>query len=174
MILHLLTVLEFFGHDDELVGKFQGYHGGGLYPAALWSSAEIVPDRVGVRLIRDLTAPTRVRINLKLAGQDTAVEVGSVKVSPLTWPELSKDIIADLNGIQLVDAALGNTAVQAGEVVPIDVQWQVINPPGMDLTTFVHLGDPQELPLAQGDSPPLGGDYPVSLCNHFSWNLSIA
>ena len=155
-------VLELFGRDDELVGKVQGYHGGGLYPAALWSSAEIVPDRVGVRLITALTAPTRVRINLKLAGEDTAIEVGAVKVAPLTWPELSEDTLANLNGIQLVEVALESRSFQAGEVVPVNVQWQVINPPGMDLTTFIHLGNPQELPLSQGDSPPLGGDYPVS------------
>ena len=33
----------------------------------------------------------------------------------------------------------------------------------MALTTFVHLGDPSQSPLAQGDSVPLGGHYPTTL-----------
>lgn len=171
-------VLELFGRGDELVGKLQGYHGGGLYPAALWSSSEVVADRIGVRLDRNMNAPTRIRLNLKLTREDSSIEVGSVKIAPLIWPDLSEEITADLGGIQLVEAALGADSVRPGDNVAIDVIWQVTAPPGVDLTTFVHLGDPREQPLAQGDSPPLHGDYPTSLwaANEVigdSYNLTI-
>jgi hypothetical protein len=53
--------------------------------------------------------------------------------------------------------------VQPGEVLPLQLRWEVDEAPSRDLTTFVHLGDPSQKPLAQGDSPPLGGDYPTGL-----------
>jgi 4-amino-4-deoxy-L-arabinose transferase-like glycosyltransferase len=156
-------VLELLGRENTLVGKIQGYHGGGLYPASLWTPGMIIPDRLGVNLHNDLAVPVLIRLNLKLAGEGSSIDVGTVKVEPLKWLGYSDSVQADLNGIQLVEARLVDNPVVPGEDILINVQWQVIIPPGRELTTFVHLGDPREQPLSQGDSPPLGGYYPTSL-----------
>jgi hypothetical protein len=42
------------------------------------------------------------------------------------------------------------------------MRWRVDEAPGRALTTFVHLGDPTQAPVAQVDGPPLGGDYPAT------------
>jgi hypothetical protein len=146
-----------------VVGKTQGYHGKGLYPAALWTPGEIIADRVGITLADELATPTQTRLILKLAGETDSVDLGALKVSPNSWPEFSEEIIADLSGVQIAAVTLGNKRVNSGDVVSIHVRWQVELPPEQDLTTFVHLGDPANPPLAQGDSPPLKGDYPTGL-----------
>jgi hypothetical protein len=72
-------------------------------------------------------------------------------------------ILARLGDIELVSAGLATSTAGPGEEVAVELRWQVIEAPDRDLTTFVHLGDPAEPPLAQGDSPPIGGDYPTRL-----------
>ena len=156
-------VLELLGRDDALAGKVQSYHGGGLYPAALWTPGEVVVDEVAVRLFPDTQLPAMLRPNVKLAGEVASVDVGFVKAALDSWPEMTDTVLAQMGGIELVSADLVPATAHPGEEVAVALRWQVKEAPGRDLTTFVHLGDPAEPPLAQGDSPPLGGDYPTRL-----------
>ena len=158
-----MYVAEFFGRDNALLGKVQSYHGGGLYPATLWSNGEIVADRVALQLERQMALPVQARLNVKLAGQETSVDVGTVKVIPETWPAPTEPVLAHLNGIDLAGANLSAEAISPGDTVHVALRWQVREAPGEHLTTFVHLGEPSEPPLAQGDSAPLGGHYPATL-----------
>ena len=156
-------VLEIFGRDDHLIGKVQSYHGGGLYPSSLWHSGEVVADRLAIRLDEDLVAPVEGRLIIKLSGQDESAGVGTVKVVPFSWPALSDAVLVTLNGIEIAEASLEMESTSPGTSVPVRVRWQVRAPVNQELTTFVHLGDPSQEPLAQGDSPPLGGHYPTHL-----------
>jgi hypothetical protein len=156
-------VLELFGRENELVSKLQSYHGGGLYPASLWQPGDVLVDRLGVRLFEEMTVPTQVRLNVKLVDETAAVDVGAVKVGPEEWPAPEGESLAGLEGVELLRADLSRGSARPGETVMVDVQWWVIAAPGRDLTTFVHLGEPSQPPLATGDSPPLAGDYPTAL-----------
>jgi hypothetical protein len=158
-----MYVLELFGHDDALVGKVQSYHGGGLYPASLWSSQDLLADRVAVEVVGDLVTPVQARLNVKLAGQDHSVDVGTVKILPQAWPKPSESVLASLNGIDIAGATIRPQIVSPGEVVQVELRWQIKEPPDLALTTFAHLGDPSQSPVAQGDSVPLGGHYPTTL-----------
>jgi hypothetical protein len=100
---------------------------------------------------------------VRLADPDGSVEVGSIKIVPTEWPRAGDEVLAKIEGVALVEAELDRTMATPGETVIVDLRWQVVEPLGRDLTTFVHLGDPARPPLAQGDSPPLGGDYPTGL-----------
>ena len=51
--------------------------------------------------------------------------------------------------------AVGNSPGPFADDAP-----QVIAPPPADWTTLLHLAEPNQQPLATGDSPPLNGDYP--------------
>lgn len=156
-------VLELYGHDNALVGKLQSYHGGGLFPATLWIPDELVADRLAVKLDERLDTPTQVRLNVKIVGESESVDVGTVKVIPEQWPAASESNLALLDGIRLTSVEWDSQVVQPGEILPLQLRWEVDEAPGRDLTTFVHLGDPSQPPVAQGDSPPLGGDYPTGL-----------
>jgi hypothetical protein len=71
--------------------------------------------------------------------------------------------LAVLDGVDLMEARLDRQAAAPGEAIRLDVLWRVREAPGRDLAAFVHLGDPSQQPLAQGDSPPLGGSYRTGL-----------
>jgi len=53
--------------------------------------------------------------------------------------------------------------VAPGEVVTLTLYWEAREAPLADYQVFVHLvGDVPE-PVAQGDGPPLLGDYPTTM-----------
>jgi 4-amino-4-deoxy-L-arabinose transferase-like glycosyltransferase len=156
-------VLELFGRERTLIAKIQGYHGGGRYPATEWPAGQIVADRVGVRVDNEVIAPVQAIIAVRLVNGETSVDVGAVKVAPAEWPDPAGLALAELEGIQLTQVTPAATELTAGEGFTVTVQWHVLTPPGRDLTAFVHLGDPTQAPLAQGDSPPLDGEYPTYL-----------
>jgi hypothetical protein len=158
-----MEVIELLGRENSLVGKLQSYHGRGLYPASLWTVGEVVKERLAILVNEGISAPGHIRINLKLVGEKDSIDVGIVKIKPFEWPELSDNALAHLNGIQLIHANYAPKQASAGESIEVDTEWQVQTPPGRDLATFVHLGDPAKPPLAQGDSLPIGGYYPTWL-----------
>ncbi|MFZ0545950.1 MAG: hypothetical protein WAM60_10960, partial [Candidatus Promineifilaceae bacterium] len=156
-------VLELFGRETELLGKLQSYQGRGLFPANLWPPGKVVVDREAVQVTAAPDTPVQGRLNLKLEGETTSVDVGTVKVLPLSWPEPDGTGLAEVAGVQITSVVVSETAVSPGETISLAVQWQVVEPPGQNLTTFVHLGEQSSPPLAQGDSPPLDGYYPTQL-----------
>jgi hypothetical protein len=158
-----IFVLELFGQDTELLGKLQSYHGGGLFPANLWPPGMVVADRTAVQVTAAPETPVQARLIIKIEGETSSIDVGFVKLLPESWPELAGPALAEIEGVSLTSLAVSETAVAPGDAIDLAIQWQVVTPPGRNLTTFVHLGDQSGPPLAQGDSPPLNGYYPSGL-----------
>ncbi|MDX1686389.1 MAG: hypothetical protein R3248_00265, partial [Candidatus Promineifilaceae bacterium] len=156
-------VIELFGREGTLVGKYHGYHGRGLYPATLWPSDAVVADRVGVRLTQGMETPTNVTVQVRLAQGDGRATAGLVEAEPHVWPSPPGPTLAEIgDGIDLVRAQLGAQEAEPGQSVVVELAWRVTQDIETDLTTFVHLGEAGQPPLATGDSPPLQGDYPTS------------
>lgn len=156
-------VVELFGRDLALVGKSHTYHGQGRYPANLWPAGEIIADRVGIRLTETAVAPVLARLFVRLAPDEDSegIQVGEVKIVPAAWPPAG-DALAQIGaGIGVTAVALRQDHVQPGDVLNIDITWQVQQPPGTDLTTLVHLAAAGQPPLATGDDQPLAGQYPT-------------
>lgn len=157
-------VLELFGREGEEdpVGRLHSYHAGGRYPATLWPPERVVVARTGVRLEESMLTPAEVRVQIGLAGEAERVTAGALKVTPEQWPAGRDAVLARLEeSIVLAEASVNERMARPGDRLVVTVEWQVTAAPGRRLTTFVHLGDPALPPLAQGDSPPLGGDYPT-------------
>ena len=165
-------VLELFGQDLERpIGKVQSYHGRGLYPASLWQVGEIVVDRVGVQVERgegreerggDLPVLARAFVQLLGSGEREAVLVGEVKVGPLVWPQPTGAALAMVaDGLAVTAVSMTPTTAKAGDVVTVNVEWQVLAAPNGDFTTFVHLAEAGQPPLATGDDVPRNGRYPT-------------
>lgn len=155
-------VVSVFGRGTEEIGKVHSYHGRGLYPATLWPPGRIVGDRFGLRLEEEVAAPVLAQIDVSLAQGEESVRAGQVKIVPDVWPEAVEPVLARLGEtveLMAVDATPAQPA--PGETVTLAVQWRVAQAPGVDLTTLVHLGQPDQPPLATGDRPPLAGDYPT-------------
>lgn len=156
------VVLELFGYEQALVGKFQGYPGRGLYPLGLWPDDGIIVDRFGVRLDRDMDAPTEVKAFLGLAGAAGRVPLGAAKAVPEKWPSARGQPLATLgDGTLLTTATVDRERARPGDRLTVSVEWQVAVPPGRALTTLLHLGEPDQPPLVTGDSMPRHGYYPT-------------
>jgi hypothetical protein len=157
-----VAVLELLGRQLTLVGKRHIYYDGGLYPASLWPAGGVIADRLGIRLDEQMTVPTQVRLFLHVVEGTEPVEAGNLKVVPARWPARESSVLARLgNGIELVTADLATTTTHPGAGLTVHIRWQVTAAPAGDLTTFVHLGEPTQPPLAQADGPPVNGDYPT-------------
>lgn len=158
-------VVEFFGLDlNEPIGRLHSYHGRGMYPATLWPPGSIVEDRFAVRLHEQIVAPVLAAGYVRLDGQGEGVLIGTVKVVPTAWPPQPESTLAIMGeGIRLHEAVISPTQASPGERVMVQVIWSVAAAPLGTLTTFVHLGEPTQPPLAAGDNQPRQGRYPTHI-----------
>ncbi len=71
-------------------------------------------------------------------------------------------VLAQLgSAIEVTAVTLSHSTATPGEMITVAITWQVTAMPGQDLTTFIHLGDPKQTPLAQADGIPRNGAYPT-------------
>jgi hypothetical protein len=165
------VVVELFGRDLETpIGKLQSYHGRGTYPATLWPTGALIADRFAVRLAVEVAAPVLAQAFVQFAGGDqSAVQIGEVKVVPEVWPTPASEGLAQIGEGVVITAVSSNldtvtsstTTAHPGDTITITAQWQVTAPPNGDFTTFIHLAEAGQAPLATGDSVPLNGRYPT-------------
>ena len=163
--------LELLGRDlKNPIGALHSYHGRGLYPANLWPAGKLIADTFTIRLTNEMDTPVLARTFVRLVEDDEldapqeAVHIGNVKISPQRWPELSETVLASVgNDVQITAVSLTPTTAKPGDLLTIDVTWQVVNPPGIHLTTLVHLAEAGQPPLAVGDNPPRQGSYPTTV-----------
>ena len=154
--------LSIFGRDFIEVAKYHSYHGRGMYPANLWKPGQIVADRFSVRLDDEFEVPTLGRVLISVIDGDQSAQAGEVKIIPANWPEIETPDLAQIGDvIALSSAEFSPAQIKAGDTVHLAVQWHVLQKPDADLTTLVHIGQPDQPPLATGDRPPLQGDYPT-------------
>lgn len=159
-----LVYLSLVGREHTLVGEWVGYHGGGRYPATLWPTGLIVSERLPVRLFDWMDAPTQVGVTVQLDPQTERVPVGWVTVRPLTWPPSTGETLAQFGeGIVLEAVQVLPDTARPGEQVEIRVRWRAAAAIHHPYTTFIHLGDPTQPPVAQGDGPQVNGNYPTHL-----------
>lgn len=157
-----LVYLELVGRNYTQVAQWRGYHGSGRYPANVWPNGVIFMERLPLRLLPWMEAPTQALFTVRLHEEAEPMTIGSLKVTPLEWPESTGMILAEM-GTGIVLEAVEQSAIEVwpGAVVEMRVRWRVAAAPGQDYTIFIHLGDPTQPPLAQADGPPLRGDYPT-------------
>ena len=152
-------VVELFGRDQQLVGKLQSWHGGGLYPADFWPSGQVVVEQTAVRLpAHPPDLPTLAPVVIRLAGEEPALTIGHVAIEPTHYPPPSPTLLAEWEGVQLVSAEVE----QGAEVLEVQLVWQVTADWTADYTLFVHWGAQGQAPVATGDGVPRGGHWPTS------------
>ncbi|MCL4261786.1 MAG: phospholipid carrier-dependent glycosyltransferase [Anaerolineae bacterium] len=154
-------VAELFGRHLALLGNYHSYHGQGKYPANLWPLGELVADRIGIRLEETAVAPVLARLLVRLADGAKGMAVGEVKVVPDEWPESGEPLAQVGEGMVVTAVALSQETARPGDTVKIDITWEVLAPPGVNLTTLLHLAEAGQPPLATGDNQPVGGQYPT-------------
>jgi len=154
-------VFSVFGRDQTEIGKVHSYHGRGLYPAPLWPEGEIVADRFGLWIDEEARVPVLATLEGTILEGATA-RVGEIKIEPKAWPPLQQEALARIGpSIEMLEVQVQPQSAQPGDLLAILVRWQARDDIEEDLTTLIHLGQPDAAPLATGDNPPLGGYYPT-------------
>jgi len=168
--------LQVFGREGEKIGERDTYPGLGRYPTSRWRPGEVIADTIPLPLATDAQAPAALRLDLGLylpagprltttGGRDT-ISVGPVR---LAAPEAATPAGTPLayrlgEGVRLVAwEPEWDGPLRPGETLRFTLYWACDVPPGRPLNVFVHLVGEEKQPLAQGDGPPLNGDYPTDL-----------
>ena len=170
-----VSFLQVFGREVK-IGERDTHPGLGRYPTSRWQAGEVIADKIPVPLGDDAAAPVALRLDLGLYppdgprlttadGRDT-ISVGPVRLAarePAT-PTGTPVAYRLGEGVRLVawDPEWGGPA-RPGETLRFTLYWACDAPPGHSLSVFVHLVGEEGPPPAQGDGPPLGGDYPTDL-----------
>jgi hypothetical protein len=151
----------------------------GLYPTPLWQPGVILHDSHTLRLPGDLE-PGRYRLGaglydaytqerLPLVNGDGTLDflwLGERPVAPAPQQPLGSEFgsMIWLSGYSL--APEPGTQPPADGVLTLTLYWEASSEVDKDYTLFAHLLDENGLIVAQGDGPPLGGNYPTS-----HWNV---
>ena len=158
------------GRDHELAGEINRRPACGMVPTDLWKPGQVWRDPYRIPVSEDARAPSRLRVEVGLydpEAEDTlgVVQVGEAKLAP---PESVGEGGHPLN-VKLADAItlegydIEPRDVSAGEALTVTLYWEARGRPSRDYQIFVHLlGDNPE-PVAQGDGPPVMGDYPTTM-----------
>ncbi|MDY6875603.1 MAG: glycosyltransferase family 39 protein [Chloroflexota bacterium] len=176
-----ISFANLLGRGHQLVGQINRRPACGMVPTSLWEPGQVWRDPYRVPVAEGASAPSRLQVEVGLydpqAGETLGViRLGEAKLAPLeAAPVVTYALGVDLaDGVTLLgyDLALegGETpplqrvAVTApGEVITLTLYWEAREMPLADYQVFVHLlGDGPE-PVAQGDGPPLAGDYPTTM-----------
>jgi hypothetical protein len=168
--------LQAFGREGDKIGERDTHPGLGRYPTSRWRAGEVVADTVPVPLTADALAPAALRLDLGLYPPggprlDTADGRDTVSVGPVRLASREQAIPAGVPiacrlgaGVRLVAwDPEWDGPIRSGETLRFTLYWACDTPPVQALNVFVHLVGEDGEPLAQGDGPPLDGDYPTDL-----------
>jgi hypothetical protein len=158
------------GRGHELAGQINRRPACGMVPTDLWQPGQVWRDPYRVPVAEDARAPSRLRVEVGLYNPKAdetlgAVHVGEAKLAPpASSPEVGRLLFMDLaDGITLRGYDLVPEQVNAGDTITLTLHWKVRQTPSTDYQVFVHLLGDGLKPVAQGDGPPLSGDYPTSM-----------
>jgi 4-amino-4-deoxy-L-arabinose transferase-like glycosyltransferase len=161
------------GRGRQPVGQIRARHlAEGMVPSTLWQPGQVWRDRYRVPIEADAAAPSLLRIEVGLYEPESettlgTVGIGEAKLAPGKDDAATSSLqlleIELASGIALRGYALSSADLAPGEILTLTLQWEAQQAVSADYQVFVHmLGDtPQQ--VAQGDGPPLMGDYPTRL-----------
>lgn len=161
----------------KIIGRWNAFPGGGMYPTRLWQPGEIIVDAYRVPVSLDARAPGvgQIEVGLfrRVPREDlTARDPQGHTITPLIARfKIAGQAHVQIQGAQApVDfgdpiALVGSThpqTVAAGSIMRVKLYWRALAPMTDDYTVFVHLVDASGKTVAQKDDQPQGGAYPTS------------
>ena len=169
------------GRGRQPVGKINRYPACGMVPTSLWEPGQVWHDPYRVPVAEGASAPSRLQVEVGLYDPEVSETLGTAHVGeaklapPEAAPPVAHPLAVDLaDGITLrgYDLETGSpnrvglppeVRVASGEVITLTLYWEVREAPSADYQVFVHLLGARPEPVAQGDGPPLAGDYPTTM-----------
>jgi len=165
-----VSFVRLLGREMELAGDVNRRPACGMVPTSLWRPGQVWRDPYRVRVREDAAAPSRLRVEAGLYDPKTGrtlgmVRLGEAKLAPPEYvPAPSHPLEVELaEGITLRGYDLTPATASPGQVITLTLHWEAQGTPSADYQVFVHLVGEGPEPLAQGDAPPLAGDYPTGM-----------
>jgi hypothetical protein len=165
-----VSFAKLLGREHRLVGQINRHPACGMTPTSLWKPGQVWRDPYRIPVAPDAVAPSRLWIEVGLYDTKTHETLGTVRVGetklapPETAPQAADLLPVDLaDGASLVGYDLPSPDISPGETLTLTLYWQVREAPSVDYQVFVHLVGDRPEPAAQGDGPPLMGDYPTTM-----------
>ncbi len=168
--------LQAFGRNGEKIGERDTHPGLGRYPTSHWSAGEVIVDTIPVPLAADAQAPAGLRLDLGFyppggprlttAGGYDTISVGPIRLAAREPVALTGEPLAYLlgEGVRLVAwDPEWHGPVHPGESLHFTLYWSCDAPLSQAMNVFVHLVGEDGQPLAQGDGPPVNGNYPTNI-----------
>jgi hypothetical protein len=165
-----VSFAKLLGRGRSMVGQINRCPACGMVPTSLWEPGQVWRDPYRIPVAPDAAAPSRLRIEVGLydtQARETlgAVHVGEAKLAPPEIaPQATHPLPVDLaDGVSLAGYDLPSSDIVPGEAITLTLYWQAREAPSTDYQVFVHLVGDESGPAAQGDGPPLMGDYPTTM-----------
>jgi hypothetical protein len=165
-----LAFSKLLGRGHQLAGDVTRHPVDGMVPTSLWQPGQVWRDRYRVPVFEDVLAPSLLRLEVGLYDPQAREDLGSVRVGEAklappaaqTAPDHPLEVALD-DGVALLGYDLPSRSVAPGETITLTLHWEAQAAPSADYQVFVHLLGAGPEPVAQGDGPPLEGDYPTSV-----------
>ncbi|MGD2178779.1 MAG: glycosyltransferase family 39 protein, partial [Anaerolineae bacterium] len=158
------------GRGHELAGEINRRPACGMVPTDLWEPGQVWRDPYRIPVAEGARRPSRLRVEAGLYDPREGETLGVVRVgeSKLASSELSLEaehplVVGLTDGIALRGYDVVPTGARAGETITVTLYWEARQAPATDYQVFIHLLGDRAEPVAQGDAPPLTGDYPTSM-----------
>ncbi|PJF48179.1 MAG: phospholipid carrier-dependent glycosyltransferase, partial [Chloroflexi bacterium] len=173
-----LLVVSLLGRDNRPLARFDTFTGGGLLPSSQWRADQMWRDDVDLIVPEDAEAPATLRVQFALydrgsgdiipsyddQGNPGAPVFDGATLLPVASSDKADNSawIAALGDIGLLQAARFAPSATAGQPLTVTLTWRTLRPTRDAYTTFVHLVDERGTLRAQGDAPPLDGQFPTT------------
>jgi len=164
----LVSFAKLLGRGHQGAGQVNRLPVDGMVPVSLWQPGQVWRDRYCVAVDPDVVAPSLLRVEVGLYDPQAEQDLGSVRVGEAKLAPAGAQALPDhALGVELIDGIalrgydLSAESVAAGEAITLTLHWEARGVPSADYQVFVHLVGAGPEPVAQGDGPPLMGDYPT-------------
>jgi 4-amino-4-deoxy-L-arabinose transferase-like glycosyltransferase len=174
-----LSNVHLLGRRAVSVGQVNRYPGGGMLPTSFWLPDQIWRDVYHVHVNREAEAPSRLEIktglydtarkqDLEAVGPDgEAIDlllVGQARLASGDERPPPPEVPLEASFAEGINLLGYDLVSDPGEdILTVRLHWQATEQPAGDYTVFVHLIDANGEQIANGDGPPISGDFPTIL-----------
>jgi hypothetical protein len=154
-----LGFAKLLGRGHQLAGQINRHPADGMVPTSLWQPGQVWRDLYHIPVAPTALAPSLLRVEVGLYDPEAKDDLGSVRVgeAKLVPP------MAQTPPGHLLEVDLSSQSAKPEETITLTLYWEALRMPSTDYQVFVHLLGAEPEPVAQGDGPPLMGDYPTGV-----------
>jgi len=162
--------------NGKIIGRWDAFPGGGLYPTRVWQPGEVIEDKYRVPVALDARGPGVGQIEVGLfrrvpletltardpQGNTATPTIARFKIAGQAQAQVENPVDYAFGGKIALVGYRGQEVVTPGSMLQLKLYWRALAAMNEDYTVFVHLVDANGKIIAQRDDQPRSGAYPTS------------